>query len=214
MPLILVDWNMKRLIDFYISGVVLIVLSPFLMLVAFLVRAHLGSPILFRQTRIGVDNKPFEVLKFRSMLDVRDANGNLLSDKERLTPFGRTLRATSIDELPSLWNILKGEMSLVGPRPQDAKFIEKCSQHQNRRHEVRPGLTGWAQINGRNAITWEKRFDLDVWYVDNQSFALDCKIIFKTIPAVLLQRGVSAPGHVTMPAFQGNSDKVAAEAAE
>ena len=204
---------MKRIFDIIMSLSALIVLSPLLLVTSILVYCFLGKPILFRQIRIGLNNKSFEVIKFRSMLDAFDADGNALSDEERLTQFGKMLRASSIDELPSLWNILKGDMSIVGPRPQDARFIEKCTPLQNRRHEIRPGLTGWAQINGRNSITWEERFKLDVWYVDSHSFLLDIKIILLTVPVVLLRKGVSAPGHATMPTFNG-SQEPSYEAAE
>lgn len=205
---------MKRLFDIVLSSAALIMLSPLLLLTAILVYFNLGSPILFRQQRIGYKNRPLEVIKFRSMLDACCEDGHLLSDEERLTKFGKFLRATSIDELPSLWTILTGKMSIVGPRPQDAKFIALCNDSQLNRHNVKPGLTGWAQINGRNAISWEQRFELDLWYVQNNSFWLDVKIILLTIPMVLLQRGITAPGHVTMPKFQGNNGEKAIEAGE
>ncbi len=195
---------MKRLFDILVSLAVLVVLAPVLIVTAIFVRIFLGGPIFFRQTRTGFGNVPFEVIKFRSMLDLTDANGRYLSDAERLTWFGKMLRSTSVDELPSLWNVLKGDMSIVGPRPQDHRFLKDYSEEQKRRHEVRPGLTGWAQINGRNAIGWEERFKLDVWYVDNQSFRLDIRICLKTVPLVILQHGISAPGHATMPAFVGS----------
>ncbi|MCV6600764.1 MAG: sugar transferase [Cohaesibacter sp.] len=203
---------MKRLFDITLSSAALILLSPLLLVTAILVYFNLGSPILFRQKRIGYQNQPLEIIKFRSMREARCADGHLLTDEERLTAFGRFLRATSIDELPSLWTILTGKMSIVGPRPQDAKFIALCNERQLRRHDVKPGLTGWAQINGRNAITWEQRFELDLWYVKNQSFALDLKIILMTIPTVILQQGISAPGHATMPKFKGSNRREMAEA--
>lgn len=194
---------MKRLFDMLVSGLALVVLSPFLAALALLVRWRLGKPILFRQVRPGMDARPFEMLKFRSMTDVRGADGTLLPDAERLTRFGRFLRSTSLDELPELWNVLKGDMSLVGPRPLLMEYLPLYSPEQARRHEVRPGITGWAQVNGRNALSWDDKFALDVWYVDNRSFCLDLKIVALTVVRVLKRSGISAEGEATMPRFSG-----------
>ncbi|MGN6144588.1 MAG: sugar transferase [Mesorhizobium sp.] len=194
---------MKRLFDMLVSGLALVVLSPFLAALALLVRWRLGKPILFRQVRPGMDARPFEMLKFRSMTDVRGADGTLLPDAERLTRFGRFLRSTSLDELPELWNVLKGDMSLVGPRPLLMEYLPLYSPEQARRHEVRPGITGWAQVNGRNALSWDDKFALDVWYVDNRSFSLDLKIVALTVVRVLKRSGISAEGEATMPRFSG-----------
>jgi lipopolysaccharide/colanic/teichoic acid biosynthesis glycosyltransferase len=172
-------------------------------LIAFLVRLKLGSPVFFRQKRPGLDGKPFELLKFRTMADRRDAAGKELPDSDRLTGIGRWLRATSLDELPELWNVIRGDMSLVGPRPLLMEYLPLYSPEQSRRHDVRPGITGWAQINGRNAISWEEKFKLDVWYVDNQSFWLDLKILFFTVFRVFQRSGISAEGEATMPKFTG-----------
>lgn len=195
---------MKRLFDMLVSGLALIVLSPFLAALAMLVRWRLGSPILFRQIRPGMGGRPFEMLKFRTMTDARGADGNLLPDAERLTRFGRFLRSTSLDELPELWNVLKGGMSLVGPRPLLMEYLPLYSPEQARRHEVRPGITGWAQVNGRNALSWDDKFALDVWYVDNRSFRLDLKIVALTVVSVLKRSGISAEGEATMPRFSGS----------
>jgi lipopolysaccharide/colanic/teichoic acid biosynthesis glycosyltransferase len=195
---------MKRLFDMLVSGLALIVLSPFLAALALLVRWRLGSPILFRQIRPGMDARPLEMLKFRTMTDARGADGNLLPDAERLTRFGRFLRSTSLDELPELWNVLKGEMSLVGPRPLLMEYLTLYSPEQARRHEVRPGITGWAQVNGRNALSWDDKFAHDVWYVDNRSFRLDLKIVALTVVSVLKRSGISAEGEATMPRFSGS----------
>ena len=195
---------LKRIVDIATASLGLILLSPVLLGVAFLVRLRLGSPVLFRQVRPGLHAKPFEMVKFRTMRDARDAVGNPLSDSERLTPFGRLLRSTSLDELPELWNVLKGDMSLVGPRPLLMDYLMLYSPEQARRHEVRPGVTGWAQVNGRNALTWEKKFILDVWYVDNQNFWLDMKILWLTVRQVFLRRGISAEGQATMSPFRGS----------
>lgn len=194
---------MKRLFDMLVSGLALVVLSPFLAALALLVRWRLGKPILFRQVRPGMDARPFEMLKFRSMTDVRGADGTLLPDAERLTRFGRFLRSTSLDELPELWNVLKGDMSLAGPRPLLMEYLPLYSPEQARRHEVRPGITGWAQVNGRNALSWDDKFALDVWYVDNRSFCLDLKIVALTVVRVLKRSGISAEGEATMPRFSG-----------
>lgn len=194
---------MKRLFDFLVSLTALILLSPIIALVAWKIRKNLGSPVLFRQTRPGLNGKPFEMVKFRTMKDAVDEQGNPLPDSERMTPFGDKLRNSSLDELPELWNVLKGEMSLVGPRPLLMQYLPLYSPEQARRHEVRPGVTGWAQINGRNAISWEEKFKLDVWYVDNRSFWLDIKILLLTVKKVFVKEGISADGHVTIAPFTG-----------
>lgn len=195
---------MKRLFDIVISGLALILLSPLLAATALLVRLRLGSPVLFRQTRPGKAGRPFSILKFRTMLDTRDPDGRLLHDTERLTPFGRMLRSTSLDELPELWNVLKGEMSLVGPRPLLMEYLPLYSPEQARRHEVRPGITGWAQVNGRNALSWEEKFVLDIWYVDNRSFWLDIRILFLTARAAIRRDGINSGENQTMPKFTGS----------
>lgn len=195
---------LKRFFDIIASALGLIILSPIIAIVAWQIKRKLGSPVLFRQTRPGKDGKPFEMIKFRTMRDAVDANGNPLPDAERMTPFGSFLRSTSLDELPELWNVLKGDMSLVGPRPLLMEYLPLYSAEQYRRHEVRPGVTGWAQINGRNAISWEDKFKLDVWYVDNRSLWLDIKIILLTIKKVLVRDGISAEGEATMSKFVGN----------
>ena len=196
--------SIKRLFDLAATIPLLLILSPFLLIVALLVRVKLGAPILFRQKRPGLHGKPFLMFKFRTMTDARDKRGNLLSDAERLTPFGRFLRSTSLDELPELFNVLKGEMSLIGPRPLLMQYLDRYTPEQMRRHEARPGITGWAQINGRNAITWEEKFALDVWYVDNFSFFLDLKILLLTVFKILKREGVTQVGHVTMSEFSGS----------
>lgn len=180
-------------------------LGPFL-IISVLLKLTLGSPIFFRQERPGLAGKPFKLTKFRTMTMARNASGELLPDFERLTGFGRFLRRTSLDEVPELFNVLRGEMSLVGPRPLLMHYIPLYSAEQARRHEVKPGITGWAQVNGRNAITWEQRFALDVWYVDHQSLALDLKIIFKTFVQVLKGTGITSSGHATMPEFKGSKE--------
>jgi len=194
----------KRLFDIVAAMAGLIVLSPVIAIVAYLIRKRLGAPVLFRQIRPGLDGKPFEMIKFRTMRDSMDAQGNPLPDSERMTDFGRFLRSTSLDELPELWNVVKGDMSLVGPRPLLMEYLPLYDTVQVRRHEARPGVTGWAQINGRNALSWDEKFKLDVWYVDNHSFLLDLKIIFLTIKKVLIKDGISAEGEVTMPKFTGS----------
>ncbi|MDF4352747.1 sugar transferase [Vibrio parahaemolyticus] len=196
---------MKRLFDFCASLFGLVLLSPIIALVAWKIRKNLGSPVLFRQIRPGLHGKPFEMVKFRTMKDAVDAQGNPLPDSERMTPFGDKLRNSSLDELPELWNVLKGEMSLVGPRPLLMQYLPLYSKEQARRHEVRPGVTGWAQINGRNAISWEDKFKLDVWYVDNHNLLLDIKILFLTVKKVFVKEGISADGHVTIEPFTGQS---------
>ncbi|EOK5732193.1 sugar transferase [Vibrio vulnificus] len=198
---------MKRLFDFLASLTVLILLSPIIALVAWKIRKNLGSPVLFRQTRPGLNGKPFEMVKFRTMKDAVDAQGNPLPDSERMTPFGDKLRNSSLDELPELLNVLKGEMSLVGPRPLLMQYLPLYNLEQARRHEVRPGVTGWAQINGRNAISWEEKFKLDVWYVDNRSFWLDIKILLLTVKKVFVKEGISADGHVTIAPFTGQEQQ-------
>jgi lipopolysaccharide/colanic/teichoic acid biosynthesis glycosyltransferase len=194
---------MKRAIDFFLAAVVLIFLAVPLVFLALLVRMQLGTPILFRQVRPGRHGRLFKLAKFRTMTDERDASGVLLPDASRLTPFGRWLRATSLDELPSLWNVLKGDMSLVGPRPLLVEYLPLYSSEQARRHEVRPGITGWAQVNGRNALTWEQKFEFDVWYVDHRSFWLDLRILLMTVRKVFVREGISAKGEATMPRFTG-----------
>lgn len=174
---------------------------PLLLLLAVVVRLKLGAPVLFRQKRPGKDERVFELVKFRTMTDARDREGNLLPDGDRLPPFGRWLRATSLDELPELWNVLKGEMSLVGPRPLLVQYLPRYSREQRRRHEVMPGLTGWAQVNGRNALSWDEKFALDIWYVDNHTSGLDLKILFLTFWQVIGRRGISAQGEATMREF-------------
>ena len=197
----------KRLFDIIASLCGLILLSPVIAIVAWKIRKNLGSPVLFRQVRPGLNGKPFEMVKFRSMRDAVDAAGNQLPDAERMTSFGSFLRSSSLDELPELWNVLKGDMSLVGPRPLLMEYLPLYSKEQYRRHEVRPGVTGWAQINGRNAISWEDKFKLDVWYVDNCSFWLDLKIILLTIKKVVVRDGISAEGEVTMAKFTGSNSQ-------
>jgi sugar transferase EpsL len=193
----------KRMLDFSIALAALILLMPLISVLALLVRIKLGSPIFFSQKRPGLDGRPFVLHKFRTMTDARDASGRLLPDARRLTRFGSFLRSASLDELPELFNVLKGEMSLVGPRPLLMQYLERYTAEQARRHEVRPGITGWAQINGRNAITWERKFDLDLWYIDNQSLWVDLKIIFLTMWRIINRSGISQPGQVTMEEFMG-----------
>lgn len=194
----------KRALDVLISLVLLVLLSPVLLLTALLVARNLGRPVLFRQTRPGLHGKPFTILKFRTMLDATTSDGRPLPDHERLTVFGRRLRSTSLDELPELLNVLKGEMSLVGPRPLIMAYLDRYTPRQARRHEMRPGITGWAQVNGRNAVGWDERFEMDVWYVENHSLLLDLRILWLTVLTVLKRDGVSAEGHVTMPEFMGD----------
>ncbi|MER1077814.1 sugar transferase [Pseudomonas aeruginosa] len=194
----------KRLFDIVASLLGLILLSPVILLVAWQIRRKLGKPVLFRQVRPGIGGHPFEMIKFRTMRDAVDANGNVLPDAERMTPFGNFLRSTSLDELPELWNVLKGDMSLVGPRPLLMEYLPLYSVEQYRRHELRPGVTGWAQVNGRNALSWEEKFELDVWYVDNHSFWLDLKIILLTLKKVFVREGISADGEATMSKFTGS----------
>jgi len=195
---------MKKSFDFFMAFFVSIILLPIIIVVAFLVHLKLAGPVLFRQVRPGLNGKPFEMIKFRTMKDALDADGNPLPDSERLTAFGQFLRSSSLDELPELWNVLKGDMSLVGPRPLLMEYLPLYSAEQCRRHDARPGITGWAQINGRNALSWEEKFKLDVWYVDNQSFWLDIKILFLTVKKVLVRDGISAEGEATMSKFTGS----------
>ena len=196
---------MKRLFDTVLILLSLPLLLPLYWIVAWLVRSKLGAPILFRQIRPGKDAKPFEMIKFRTMTDERDSNGELLPDSLRLTKFGRFLRSSSVDELPELWNVVKGEMSLVGPRPLLMEYVSLYSPEQARRHAMCPGISGWAQVNGRNAISWEEKFKLDVWYVDNRSFWLDIKVICLTLKKVIVRDGISADGEATMSKFKGTS---------
>ncbi len=194
----------KRWFDFVLAGLALVALALPLLYLAWVVRRKLGSPVLFRQVRPGWRGQPFEMVKFRTMTDERGADGALLPDAQRLTPFGRFLRASSLDELPELWNVLKGEMSLVGPRPLLMEYLPLYTTEQARRHEVRPGITGWAQVNGRNAISWEDKFDLDVWYVVHRSLWLDLRIVWLTVRKLLVRDGISAAGEATMPRFMGS----------
>lgn len=199
--------RIKRSFDVAVSGAVLILFSPLFALLALLIRLRLGSPIFFRQMRPGLLGKPFLMVKFRTMTDARNAEGQLLPDGERLTPFGRFLRSTSLDELPELWNVLRGDMSLVGPRPLLLAYLDRYSPEQARRHEVRPGITGLAQVNGRNALTWAEKFRLDVVYVDTWTFGLDLRILAKTVVAVLRREGIAAPGQSTVEEFRGNGEE-------
>jgi len=195
---------MKRVIDFAGALIGLVVLSPVILVVALLIKRRLGGPVLFRQVRPGLDGKPFEMIKFRTMRDAYDSNGVPLPDSQRMTPFGSFLRSSSLDELPELWNVLKGEMSLVGPRPLLMEYLPLYNERQYLRHKVRPGVTGWAQINGRNALGWPEKFELDVWYVENRSIWLDIKIVALTIKKVIKKDGISASGEATMSKFTGN----------
>ena len=200
---------LKRQFDIIVSIIALVIFSPVFVLVAYKVKKNLGSPILFRQTRPGLNGKSFEMIKFRTMKDATDAQGNPLPDHERLTSFGKMLRATSLDELPELWNVLKGDMSLVGPRPLLMEYLLLYNEEQAKRHNVRPGITGYAQVNGRNAISWEQKFTLDTWYVENQSFWLDIKILFRTVKKVFFKENISAAGNVTISKFTGTKlDKI------
>lgn len=198
----------KRLLDLTLTLPALIVFSPVIGIVALLVRSKLGAPVFFRQQRPGLHGTPFMLLKFRTMTDARDEQGNLLPSARRLTPFGQFLRSTSLDELPELVNVVKGEMSLVGPRPLLMKYLERYSPEQMRRHESLPGITGWAQVNGRNALSWEEKFRLDVWYVEHQSFHLDLTILMLTILKVFKREGISGQGHVITPEFVGTAKSI------
>ena len=197
----------KRILDIAIASTALILLSPVYFIVAHKVKKNLGSPVLFRQVRPGLHGKPFEMVKFRTMKDALDANGNPLPDSERLTPFGKMLRATSLDEMPELWNVIKGDMSIVGPRPLLMEYLPLYNREQAKRHHVRPGITGHAQVNGRNAISWEKKFELDTWYVENQSLWLDFKIMLKTVKKVIAKDDISAEGEATMTKFTGTPEQ-------
>ncbi|WP_436917651.1 sugar transferase [Acinetobacter schindleri] len=196
----------KRILDITIASTALILLSPVYLIVAHKVKKNLGSPVLFRQVRPGLHGKPFEMIKFRTMKDALDAEGNPLPDSERLTPFGKMLRTTSLDEMPELWNVIKGDMSIVGPRPLLMEYLPLYNAEQAKRHNVRPGITGYAQVNGRNAISWEKKFELDTWYVENQSLWLDFKIMLKTIKKVITKDDISAEGEATMTKFTGTPE--------
>lgn len=195
---------MKRIFDIFGSIAALLIFGIPLLVLMYCVRRKLGSPIFFFQTRPSLNGKPFNMVKFRTMTDARDTRGELLPDADRLTPFGCFLRASSLDELPELWNVLRGDMSLVGPRPLLMDYLPLYTDEQARRHEVRPGITGWAQIHGRNALSWDEKFKLDVWYVDNRSFWLDIKILWSTVRKVLIRDGISAAGEATMPRFKGS----------
>ncbi|OHU90673.1 MULTISPECIES: sugar transferase [Pseudoalteromonas] len=196
----------KRLFDVTVSLTAILLLSPLILFVSIKVMTKLGRPILFTQKRPGLNGEVFNMMKFRTMLDTKDEHGNLLPDELRMTKFGTFLRSTSLDELPGLFNVLKGDMSLVGPRPLLVQYLPLYNDEQARRHDVRPGITGWAQVNGRNAIGWEEKFKLDVWYVDNQSFFLDIKILFLTLKKVFIREGISSEGHVTIEPFKGNQN--------
>ncbi|NLV96827.1 MAG: sugar transferase [Desulfovibrionales bacterium] len=198
---------MKRGFDIVVSLLALCFFAPLLLIITLIIRLVLGAPVFFTQVRPGLHGQPFTMFKFRTMRDVKNAAGQPLPDAQRLTAWGRFLRSTSLDELPELWNVLKGDMSLVGPRPLLMEYLPLYSKEQARRHEVRPGITGWAQVNGRNALSWEEKFNLDLWYVDNQSMALDLKILWLTIKAVLGREGINAAGEATMPKFTGTKDK-------
>ncbi|WP_193051207.1 sugar transferase [Pseudoalteromonas undina] len=197
---------MKRLFDFIVAFCALLTLLPVIIVVAALIRFKLGSPILFTQNRPGLNSDIFKMMKFRTMLDAKDKQGNLLPDDQRMTKFGSFLRSTSLDELPGLFNVLKGDMSLVGPRPLLVQYLPLYNKKQARRHNVRPGITGWAQVNGRNAISWEQKFELDVWYVNNQSMWLDLKILLLTVKKVFIRDGINADGHVTIEPFKGSNN--------
>ena len=196
----------KRFIDIVAAAVGLALLSPILLLLALAVRVRLGSPVFFRQLRPGLHGRPFTIFKFRTMRDVRDADGVLLPDADRLPPLGRWLRSTSLDEFPELWNVVRGDMSLVGPRPLLTEYLSLYSPLQTRRHDVRPGITGWAQVNGRNALSWDEKFALDVWYVDNRSIWLDLTILRDTLIRVIAREGISHAGEATMPKFTGSPE--------
>jgi len=195
----------KRIFDLSFVIIALLGLLPFIFALCLLVRFRIGRPIFFSQKRPGTNGKPFILFKFRTMIESRDSQGNLLADVDRLTRFGHFLRSTSLDELPELFNVIRGDMSLVGPRPLLMQYLDRYTPEQARRHEIKPGITGWAQVNGRNALTWEEKFMLDVWYVDNRSFWLDLKIIFKTVAKVLKREGINEAGQATMGEFIGNA---------
>lgn len=199
---------MKRSFDLIVSLVIFICLFPVFLIFAFLVKLKLGSPIIFKQLRPGLNAKPFYLYKLRSMTNQRDSNGKVLPDYLRITPFGKFLRKYSLDEYPQLLNVIKGDISLVGPRPLLMEYLPLYTKEQSKRHQVKPGITGWAQINGRNAITWEEKFELDVWYVNNRSFLLDMKILFLTVYKVAVSEGINQPGQVTMESFKGSNSKI------
>jgi sugar transferase EpsL len=199
---------LKRIFDIVVSATVLIVAIPLLVLLALMVRVNMGSPVLFRQKRPGLFAQPFEMIKFRTMRNAVDTFGKPLEDADRLTKLGRFLRASSLDELPELWNVLQGDMSIVGPRPLLMAYLSLYTPKQARRHDVRPGVTGWAQVNGRNALSWDEKFELDVWYVEHRSMLLDLKILWRTFSAVFRQSGINNDGHATMPPFLGQSSSV------
>ena len=199
---------MKRAMDVMLAAAVLVLSSPLMALIAALICVRLGRPVFFRQTRIGLRDRPFRIWKFRTMTERVDARGRLLPDSERLTSLGRVLRRSSLDELPQLWNVLRGEMSLIGPRPLLPQYLPRYSMAQRRRHEVQPGITGWAQVNGRNALSWERRFQLDVWYVDHRSLWLDLRILWMTVDRLVRPRGISGANHATMPEFLGTPEQV------
>lgn len=201
------QYPLKRALDILGAGLGIIVAAPFILGIGGVIGITMGTPLLFRQERPGLHGKPFTIYKFRTMTDARDANGNLLSDRERLTPFGQFLRRISLDELPELFNVLRGEMSLVGPRPLLMQYLDRYTPEQARRHEVKPGITGWAQINGRNAITWEEKFAYDVWYVDHCSLLFDLRILFLTLSKVLKREGISQVGEATMSEFMGSTQR-------
>jgi len=199
---------LKRLLDIVVASIALILLSPLYVYVAYKVKKNLGSPVLFRQVRPGLKGKPFEMIKFRTMKDETDAQGNVLPDSERLTPFGQMLRSTSLDEMPELWNVIKGDMSIVGPRPLLMEYLPLYNKEQAKRHDVRPGMTGHAQVNGRNAIGWEEKFKLDTWYVENRSLWLDFKIMLQTVKKVLAKDDINEAGEATMTKFKGSKSEV------
>jgi len=197
----------KRALDIMLSALAMVVAAPVMLLLAVIIRICLGRPVIFRQTRPGLHGRPFDMFKFRTMNEAKNPSGDLLPDAQRLTPLGRFLRSTSLDELPEFWNVLRGDMSLVGPRPLLMEYLPLYDSHEWRRHEVRPGITGWAQVNGRNALSWEDKFALDVWYVDNRSLWLDLKIIAMTLAQVFRRQGISAHGDATMPRFTGSAGR-------
>jgi len=197
---------LKRIFDILASILGLVLLAPIIAIVAWKISRKLGSPVLFKQIRPGKDGKPFEMVKFRTMRDLYNEAGDLLPDSERITSFGKLLRASSLDELPELWNVLKGDMSLVGPRPLRVEYLQYYNERQSRRHDLRPGVTGWAQINGRNSISWEEKFELDVWYVENQSFYLDLKILAMTVKKVIFRDDINNQEDIAMPKFTGSKD--------
>ncbi len=199
--------DLKRPADIVLAAAGLIILSPLIVFLSLLVLWHCGAPVFFRQNRPGLHGAPFRLVKFRSMTNAKNPDGTLKSDAERMTRFGRFLRETSLDELPELWNVLRGDMSLIGPRPLLVEYLPLYTPRQTKRHDVRPGLTGWAQINGRNAISWEKKFELDVWYTENLTFWLDCRILVKTVLAIIRREGISALGEATMPVFKGDESR-------